>query len=119
MKPTSETSPTVAHHSDKIKYVIEHTYNPDFTIRYPDGREVFIEAKGYFQDAQEIQKYPAVKECLETHQELIFVFEKPTKPIHFRSVRKDGTKMTHAEWAEKQGFRYYSLDNVGEILIDR
>lgn len=114
--PEKEPPSEFTYHSDKIPYVVEHVYNPDFTLKYEDGRVVYLEAKGYFQDAQEIQKYPAVKKALKSHEELVFVFEKPSKPIHFRSVRKDGTKMSHAEWAEKQGFRYCSLENVGEMI---
>lgn len=105
-------------HVSKVPYVIHKTYNPDFTITYPSGKEVFIEAKGYFQDAQEIQKYDWVRDALQTNQELVFVFENPDKPIHFRSKRKDGTRMTHGEWADKLKFRHFTLNNVGELLVD-
>lgn len=96
--------------------MLEKEYNPDFTLTFPDGRQIFIEAKGYFQDAQEIQKYPWVRKALKPHQELVFCFEKPNKPIHFRTKRKDGTKMSHGEWADKLGFRYFTIDTIGELI---
>lgn len=76
----------------------------------------FIEVKGYFQDAHELQKYPSVREALGQYEELVFVFENPEKPIHFKGQRKDGTKMTHAEWAEKNGFRWFDQDTIGEFI---
>lgn len=107
--------PLVEFHADKVPYTISHIYNPDFTISHPD-RTIYIEAKGYFQDAQEIQKYPAIRDCLAANEELVFVFEKPEKPIHFRTKRKDGTRMSHGEWATKNKFRHFTLTTVGELF---
>lgn len=107
----------VMFHASKIPYVIQKTYNPDFTITYPDGKIVYVEAKGYLQDASEAQKYGWIKEALSDTEELVFVFEKPQKPIHFRSIRKDGTRMTHGEWATKGGFRWFTLETM-EALIE-
>lgn len=107
---------SVMFHTSKVPYVIQKTYNPDFTITYPDGKIVFVEAKGYFQDAQEIQKYDWIRDALPEDQELVFVFENPKKPIHFRSKRKDGTKMSHGEWADKLKFRHYTLETMGELI---
>lgn len=99
-----------AHHEVKVPYVWEHTYEPDFTI----GRYL-IECKGYFQDRADCTKYIWVQKALED-QELVFVFEKPNLPMHFQPKRKDGTKMTHAEWAEKNGFRWYSEQTIGDLI---
>jgi hypothetical protein len=30
--------------------------------------------------------------------------------------RNDGTKFTMAEWADKNGFRYYTVETVTELL---
>lgn len=67
-------------------------------------------------DAAEAQKYKWIKESLPPQSELVFVFEDPTKAIHFQKKRKDGTRMTHGEWAEKQGFRWFTLDSFMEFL---
>lgn len=103
-------------HTDKIPYLVEHKYNPDFTVRFPNGRVIHIEAKGYFQDAHETQKYPWIKKVLPEGHELVFLFEKPDKPIHFKSVRKCGTKMSHGEYCEKNGFRFFTLETIEEIF---
>jgi len=75
-------------------------------IGHKDG-EYLLEFKGYFRDGPEAAKYTWVRKVLEPHQELIFIFDNPKKPIHFRTKRKCGTKQTHAEWAIKNQFRYF------------
>lgn len=80
---------------------------------------LYVEVKGYFQDAAEMQKYPWVRESFRGNQELVFVFEDPGKQIHFYKKRKDGTKLCMAEWAEKNGFRWFTLDSFMEYLNDQ
>lgn len=65
-----------------------------------------------------MQKYPWVRDSFRGNQELIFIFENPKKTIHFYKVRQDGTKMTMAEWAEKNGFRWFTLESFKEALSD-
>lgn len=69
---------------------------------------LLIEIKGYFQDAAEASKYVWVSKCLPPDTELVFVFEKPDKPMHWLKVRKDGTKQTMMEWADKYGFKWFT-----------
>lgn len=102
-------------HKDKLKYHIDHTYEPDFSFQI-DGKIYYIEVKGYFQDSSETQKYTWVKKSLKENEELVFVFEKPDKGLHFRAKRKDGTRMTHREWALKNNFKVYSEKDV-DLLI--
>lgn len=104
------------HHVAKIPYTSEHVYNPDFSFSYK-GKVFHLEAKGYFQDSNELQKYPWIKKSLKDNEELIFVFEDHKKPIHFRAKRQDGTRLTHGEWCEKNGFRYVTADTM-EVLFD-
>tara|TARA_R110000823_G_scaffold261418_9_gene382184 strand:- start:3624 stop:4061 length:438 start_codon:yes stop_codon:yes gene_type:complete len=106
---------TCTFHSVKIPYHIEHQYEPDFIVKVGD-KIIYIEVKGYFQDRSETQKYNWVKKALKPMEELVFVFEKPDKPMHFQAKRKDGTKMTHREWCVKQGFRVFSEENAGQIM---
>lgn len=94
------------HHPDKVSYVVERTYEPDFKIPHKDG-VYLIEFKGYFRDGPEASKYVWINRALPEDHELLFVFDRPQKPIHFRAKRTDGTKQTHAEWATKNGFRYF------------
>ena len=44
------------HHSEKVPYVIEHTYHPDF-VRRVGYTKILLEAKGRFWDYAEFSKY--------------------------------------------------------------
>ena len=103
------------HHPPKVHYVWAHEYEPDFIYKAPSGIDYYIEVKGYFMERKDCTKYIWVREALCDHEELIFIFEKPDKPMHFQSKRKDGTKMTHGEWCEKNGFRYYSEADACQV----
>ena len=96
-----------SHHSDKIDYVIEHKYEPDFT-KVIDGVEYLLEAKGRFWDYNEYNKYIWVRKSLKSNQELVFLFSSPSSPMPQAKRRKDGSKRSHAEWAEKNKFRWFS-----------
>ena len=94
------------HHPEKIPYVSRHTYEPDFA-KEVEGRTIYIEVKGRFRDNAEAAKYVFVREMLADSEELIFIFQDAAKAMPFAKKRKDGTKYSHGEWAEKYGFRYY------------
>ena len=42
----------------------------------------------------------------------MFLFSDPYAPMPAAKKRKDGTKRSHAEWAEKNKFRWFSRDNL-------
>ena len=44
----------------------------------------------------------------------MFVFQKPYSPMPGAKVRQDKTKRTHAEWAETNGFRWFSEETLPE-----
>lgn len=90
----------------KIPYTVpqsEHKYTVDFTL----NNGIYIEAKGYLADHQERYKYVLIKQ---QHPEidLRFIFDNPNKLV-------GGTKMTHAKWAEKYGFKYCSINDKEQI----
>ena len=95
------------HHVDTIKYVVHHKYEADF-VREIDGKTILIEAKGRFWDYAEYSKYIHVRKALPENYELVFLFQKPYSPMPNSKVRRDGTKRTHAEWAETNNFTWYS-----------
>ena len=98
-------------------YITHHTYKPDF-IRKIKGKKILLESKGRFWDHAEYSKYLWVQKALPKNTELIFLFANPASPMPGAKRRKDGTKRTHAEWAETNGFRWYSEDTMPDKWID-
>ena len=99
-------------HTETVTYTQIKTYNPDFIYYGQEGRVIYIETKGRFRDFYEYKKYLDVKRSLTMLEELVFVFMDADKPMPNSKERKNGTKLTHGEWAEKNGFTYYTLDTV-------
>lgn len=95
------------HHPDRVKYLIESTYEPDF-IR----GNVLIECKGRFRTSSEAAKYVWVRKALPSNKELVFVFYNPNTPMPGAKRRRDGTKLSHKDWAEKNSFTWYSPDTI-------
>ena len=105
------------HHWDKLDYVVQHTYEPDF-VKTIDGKVILLEAKGRFWDYAEYSKYVHIREALPKNMELVFLFQKPYAPMPQAKKRKDGTKRTHAEWAETNNFKWYSEYTLPKEWID-
>ena len=75
--------------SEKIPYVIEHHYTPDFVL----PNHVYLEAKGYWAP-EDRRKVLAVKKD-NPDMDLRMVFQSPYNTISKRS------KTTYAQWCEK------------------
>ena len=99
------------HHWDTIKYVVHHKYEADFVKEF-DGKIILLEAKGRFWDYAEYSKYIHIRDALPDNYELVFLFQKPFSPMPGAKIRKDGTKRTHAEWAETNNFRWYNEESL-------
>ncbi len=99
------------HKSDIIQYTVTHTYEPDF-VKTIGRKVILLEAKGRFWDYAEYSKYVWIRKSLPKHVELVFLFQKPYSPMPQAKKRKDGTKRTHAEWAEKNNFKWYSEETL-------
>ncbi len=123
------------HPEERIHYVTTHSYEPDFTTeiclskdcsctqrrRCGSSKTILVEVKGRFRERKEASKYIDIRRSLEEQyeadcnwgegkeKEVIFLFQDASKPMPFAQKRKDGTKQTHREWAEKNKFRYYCL----------
>ena len=102
------------HHPEPVPYVVERKYHPDFVTEV-DGVTVFIEAKGFFAETSEATKYRHVRDALPENCELVFLFQRSTTPMPRAKVKKDGTKTTMADWAERHGFRWFSEDTINEL----
>lgn len=97
---------------EKVEYNIPHKYTPDFV-----KENILIETKGRFRESGEARKYKHIRDVLEpTGRKLVFVFYNPTTPMPNAKKRKDGTKQTHAEWADRNGFEWYTEETVRQIL---
>lgn len=99
-----------------VKYSVPHTYEVDFLHRTPD-KDFLIETKGRFTDSSEARKYLFIRESLNENQELVFVWQKKGTAFPFSRKRKDGTRATSEEWAEKHGFRHWSQDEFELELL--
>ena len=108
------------YHPCKIAYTrpaTQHTYEPDWSLD-KGNKTYYIEAKGRFVDKAEWTKYLCVRECLGPNEELVFLFMRPNTPMPGAKRRKDGTIRTHAEWAEKEDFRWFSEQNINLLIGD-
>lgn len=91
---------------DKLTYIIpesKHTYLIDWSL----PNNLFCETKGYLSDHQERTKYLLIKQQY-PNLDLRFVFGDPNKLC-------GGMKMTHAQWAIKNGFQYCSIKDYETI----
>jgi len=96
---------------DTIDYIIKKTYEPDF-VRKINNKIILLESKGRFWDHAEYSKYIWIRESLSDFIELVFLFQKPEAPMPGAKKRKDGTKRSHAEWAETNKFIWYSEETL-------
>lgn len=94
---------------DKIPYTVPKTYTPDFT--HPNEPNTLIEVKGRFRDRGEASKYIHFRKSNPQYN-IVFIFPNPRLKMPGARPRKDGTKQSHAEWADKNGFIWYSALNV-------
>ena len=105
------------HNETPVDYIVEHKYHPDF-VRTIDGKKILLESKGRFWDYSEYSKYIWIKKVLPDDVELVFLFAEPNAPMPAAKRRKDGTKRSHAEWAWKNGFKWYSEDSIPDSWIN-
>lgn len=101
---------TYEYEPHKVKYNVEREYVPDLKIG-----DIYIELKGYFrQDAQ--RKMKAVK-AQHPDMDIRFLFQKASSTLQGAKKRKDGTKMTCAEWADRYGFDWAEGETIPEEWI--
>ena len=90
----------------KISYKVpesDHKYIVDFTL----SNGILLEGKGWLKDHDERRKYLLIK-AQHPDLDLRFVFANPNKFC-------GGTKMTHQQWADKNGFRWCSIHDTEQI----
>lgn len=105
----------VEYETETLPYTIEHTYRPDFPIKFrrEDGTVSYIEYKGNGRafTSEVRQKMIAVKARYPQYKFFI-VFHTDGK---IGPKRKDGTFMKQSHWAKKHGFEYcIGKENIPE-----
>ena len=94
-----------------LSYNVTRDYIPDLLIG-----DMYVEIKGYFrQDAQ--RKMRAVKKQ-HPEKDIRFLFQRANATIQGAKKRKDGTKMTCADWAERYGFKYAEGEEIPDKWIN-
>jgi hypothetical protein len=89
-----------------VPYVIHRNYRPDF-VHAATG--TVVECKGFFREG-DTKKYTSVRDSLPKGQKLVFVLMHPNKKI------RRGAKMTMAEWCDKEGITWYTIDTLQELI---
>jgi hypothetical protein len=106
------------HPAERIAYVVEQKYQVDWKYIDKQGKIYYIEGKGRFRDNSETKKYKWIRKVLGDNEELVFLFYDPKKAMPHSKPRKDGTKQTHSEWAEKNKFRWFTEYSIKELFND-
>lgn len=101
---------------DRVNYSVPHYYEPDFVLEKA-GVTYYIETKGRFRDSTEARKYIFIRENLPKDSELVFIWEKANTVFPFAKRRKNGTKATHEEWANKNGFRSWAQTEFRQEVL--
>ena len=102
------------YHPKPLYYVVPEQvcqYTPDWLYK-----NWYIESKGRFRTKAEATKYIHIRDSLEEGKKFIFVFQNPNTPMPGSKRRRDGTKFSVSEWADKHNFIWATIDNVMEIL---
>ena len=88
----------------RLEYSIPKKYLPDFA-----KGDILIECKGFFR-AGDTQKYKAIRDSLLGRYEVVFLLSDP-----YKKVRK-GSKLTMGEWCTREGFAYFTMEEVEELM---
>ena len=82
----------------------DKNYAVDFGVTRADGSVIYIEYKGYLRSEDKVKmivikrQHPSI--------DIRIVFTHPEKPVEGATKRKDGSKLSNAEWATKNGYLY-------------
>jgi len=99
---------TFEYESERLPYIVEGKYTPDFIIKAKNGRKIYIETKGngLSFDGHAKRKMIAVKKANpDLDIRMLFYSDGKCGP-----KRKDGTFMRQSDWAIRYGFPYAIKD---------
>ncbi len=100
--------------TERLPYVVEGKYIPDFIITTRSGRKLYIETKGNGRsfDGPTKRKMLAVKKQ-HPNVDIRLVFYSDGK---IGPKRKDGSRLTQSEWATKNGF-IWAIKDIPESWL--
>lgn len=90
---------------DKIKYIIEHTYNPDFTVTTRSGKVIYLETKGFFTSEDRTKHIVVKKQHPDLDIRLVFM----KSPYKQRLDPKKKNSASYARWCERNGIMFSPL----------
>jgi len=90
-----------AYETEKLPYTLHKRYIPDFVIEKPNGKKIYIEAKGYFRPADRTKILAVVRD---NNIDLRLLFQQD-------NFLRKGSKTRYSDWARKHGIPF----SVGEI----
>lgn len=101
-KDFHEKFPQLEYETTKLKYMVEHTYNPDWRVK----ENVYIETKGLWKAADRA-KHLHIRE---QHPDVTvyLVFQNPNNRLSRVS------KTTYGEYCDKHGILWATIDSVPE-----
>lgn len=92
----------VGYETHKFEYTVSHNYIPDFPIVLGSGTKIFIETKGNGRSwTPEVRRKMVTVKQTYPDLDIRFLFYTNAP---FGGKRKDGSRMTQGEWADKYGF---------------
>lgn len=94
---------------DKITYITNHTYNPDFSLVKKDGSVMYLETKGIWESSDRA-KHLAVK-AQHPELDIRLVFYSDYK------IYK-GSKTTYSMWCDKKGIQWCIQEVPTEWLAE-
>lgn len=95
----------------RIPFVIEHKYKPDNICKEND--RIIFEIKGVIRTLEESRKYRCVAKQWNVH--FVFVFQCKNIICPWARPRVDGSRMTHEQWCENNGFDYCYVGQTEEF----
>jgi len=94
---------SLSYETEKLPYILEKNYVPDFILSSRNGKTIYIEVKGYLRP-EDRTKAIAVKQA-HPDKEIRFVFASNNNLYK-------GSKTRYSDWCEKYGFPYCFKDGI-------
>lgn len=90
---------TVEYETEKLTYIEEKQYTPDFIVTRKDGSKIYIESKGFFPYPERAKMVAVKAGHPDLDIRLVFYRDNP-------SQLGRGSKSRPSDWAVKNGFPF-------------